>query len=146
MENGQAREAAEHLHQVLKHCRTAPPSRQPELLHDLVRDTLERLFDLHTQSKGAIEFLPPFERPEGSETRPKDLRLIDLDMGSEETWETLTAMFLTGKVPDARARGRPLPLPQRPVLAPPSSRRIGRNDPCPCGSGRKFKHCCGKKR
>jgi len=21
--------------------------------------------------------------------------------------------------------------------------RTGRNDPCPCGSGRKFKHCCG---
>ena len=20
----------------------------------------------------------------------------------------------------------------------------GRNDPCPCGSGRKYKHCCGK--
>ena len=19
----------------------------------------------------------------------------------------------------------------------------GRNEPCPCGSGRKFKHCCG---
>lgn len=23
------------------------------------------------------------------------------------------------------------------------SRRIGRNDPCPCGSGKKFKKCCG---
>jgi tetratricopeptide (TPR) repeat protein len=23
--------------------------------------------------------------------------------------------------------------------------RVGRNDPCPCGSGRKFKHCCGAK-
>jgi uncharacterized protein len=22
--------------------------------------------------------------------------------------------------------------------------KIGRNDPCPCGSGKKFKHCCGK--
>jgi uncharacterized protein len=22
--------------------------------------------------------------------------------------------------------------------------KVGRNDPCPCGSGRKFKHCCGK--
>ena len=22
--------------------------------------------------------------------------------------------------------------------------RIGRNDPCPCGSGKKYKHCCGK--
>jgi uncharacterized protein len=24
------------------------------------------------------------------------------------------------------------------------SRRAGRNDPCPCGSGRKYKKCCGK--
>jgi hypothetical protein len=23
-------------------------------------------------------------------------------------------------------------------------RRIGRNDPCPCGSGKKYKHCCGR--
>ena len=23
--------------------------------------------------------------------------------------------------------------------------RIGRNDPCPCGSGKKFKNCCLKK-
>lgn len=24
-------------------------------------------------------------------------------------------------------------------------RAVGRNDPCPCGSGKKFKKCCGKK-
>jgi hypothetical protein len=24
------------------------------------------------------------------------------------------------------------------------TRRVGRNAPCPCGSGRKFKHCCGR--
>jgi SEC-C motif-containing protein len=23
--------------------------------------------------------------------------------------------------------------------------KIGRNDPCPCGSGKKYKHCCGKR-
>ncbi len=22
--------------------------------------------------------------------------------------------------------------------------KVGRNEPCPCGSGRKFKKCCGK--
>jgi preprotein translocase subunit SecA len=22
-------------------------------------------------------------------------------------------------------------------------KKIGRNDPCPCGSGKKYKHCCG---
>jgi len=24
------------------------------------------------------------------------------------------------------------------------SRKVGRNDPCPCGSGKKYKRCCGK--
>ncbi|QNU68770.1 SEC-C domain-containing protein [Ruminiclostridium herbifermentans] len=24
------------------------------------------------------------------------------------------------------------------------SNRVGRNDPCPCGSGKKYKKCCGK--
>jgi preprotein translocase subunit SecA len=23
-------------------------------------------------------------------------------------------------------------------------KKIGRNDPCPCGSGKKYKHCCGQ--
>lgn len=23
-------------------------------------------------------------------------------------------------------------------------KKIGRNEPCPCGSGKKYKHCCGK--
>ena len=26
---------------------------------------------------------------------------------------------------------------------PASSKKIGRNEPCPCGSGKKFKKCCG---
>ena len=26
---------------------------------------------------------------------------------------------------------------------PIESRKVPRNDPCPCGSGRKFKRCCG---
>lgn len=25
-----------------------------------------------------------------------------------------------------------------------STPKIGRNDPCPCGSGKKYKKCCGK--
>jgi uncharacterized protein len=25
-----------------------------------------------------------------------------------------------------------------------SGPKVGRNDPCPCGSGKKFKKCCGK--
>lgn len=25
-----------------------------------------------------------------------------------------------------------------------SGRKVGRNEPCPCGSGKKYKHCCGR--
>ena len=27
---------------------------------------------------------------------------------------------------------------------PVTSKKIGRNDPCPCGSGKKYKKCCGR--
>jgi preprotein translocase subunit SecA len=30
--------------------------------------------------------------------------------------------------------------PKQPVLA---TKKAGRNDPCPCGSGKKYKKCCG---
>ncbi len=30
------------------------------------------------------------------------------------------------------------------VIAFPKSPKIGRNEPCPCGSGKKHKHCCGR--
>ena len=26
---------------------------------------------------------------------------------------------------------------------PAVSKKVGRNDPCPCGSGKKYKKCCG---
>lgn len=30
------------------------------------------------------------------------------------------------------------------IVSIKTGQKIGRNDPCPCGSGKKFKHCCGK--
>jgi preprotein translocase subunit SecA len=51
--------------------------------------------------------------------------------------------------PEASAAARPAPeesaldrLLERQAATQP--RQVGRNDPCPCGSGRKFKACCGK--
>ncbi|MBN1571678.1 MAG: preprotein translocase subunit SecA [Deltaproteobacteria bacterium] len=34
--------------------------------------------------------------------------------------------------------------PQKPKTVVRESAKIGRNDPCPCGSGKKYKKCCGK--
>ena len=30
------------------------------------------------------------------------------------------------------------------AIAQPGLQRVGRNDPCPCGSGKKYKHCHGQ--
>jgi uncharacterized protein len=44
-----------------------------------------------------------------------------------------------------RERSRDVPRPPLQLLTAPAvspRRKIGRNDPCPCGSGKKFKKCC----
>nr|MDD6334959.1 preprotein translocase subunit SecA [bacterium] len=45
----------------------------------------------------------------------------------------------------------PMPTHKAPKEATPKAAgparvgaKVGRNDPCPCGSGRKYKHCCGR--
>jgi hypothetical protein len=54
---------------------------------------------------------------------------------------------LTGKKMAEVPRAKP-PLPPKPHLSlprqPERKTRVGRNDPCPCGSGKKFKKCCGR--
>lgn len=46
------------------------------------------------------------------------------------------------QIQDMALRGEELPpMPAHPVNY---MDKVGRNDPCPCGSGKKYKHCCGK--
>jgi preprotein translocase subunit SecA len=40
------------------------------------------------------------------------------------------------------ALGTAAPKPAQPVER--HTPKVGRNDPCPCGSGKKYKHCHGK--
>jgi preprotein translocase subunit SecA len=43
-------------------------------------------------------------------------------------------------VPGAAISERRAPVAHGPADQP----KVGRNDPCPCGSGKKYKKCCGK--
>ncbi|HRR90272.1 MAG TPA: SEC-C metal-binding domain-containing protein, partial [Eubacteriales bacterium] len=38
--------------------------------------------------------------------------------------------------------GRPVAPKRKPMVNKGGD--VGRNDPCPCGSGKKYKNCCGK--
>jgi preprotein translocase subunit SecA len=37
----------------------------------------------------------------------------------------------------------PHPIPEAQGTFVRGERKVGRNEPCPCGSGKKFKHCHG---
>jgi uncharacterized protein YecA (UPF0149 family) len=60
---------------------------------------------------------------------------MNIDNGRIATWNEVLEM------PTAEfSRYRPMAIPPTPKQA--IRKRVGRNDPCPCGSGKKFKQCC----
>lgn len=60
--------------------------------------------------------------------------LMDTSTGRIHTDEEVRAMSAEDRARIIRMSLAPTPLQSR-------MGRAGRNDPCPCGSGRKFKHC-----
>ncbi len=74
---------------------------------------------------------------------------------SAETVEVSQSVSSAGKVLRQKTQvnigGAGLPLSEmsnlaamlRGTSAPVTRQKVGRNEPCPCGSGKKFKKCCG---
>lgn len=84
------------------------------------------------------------------EREPDPFAILQL-FGTNEGWEEQESYpdeeiaELQDSVPEVARLLAALGLEQR--AATPTFRReepkVGRNDPCPCGSGKKFKQCCG---
>jgi preprotein translocase subunit SecA len=77
---------------------------------------------------------------------------IGLDGGKTVVVTSITHLRIDSNHPLARRieayqlrRSQQLASSGEPSASPMLSRgrRIGRNDPCPCGSGKKYKKCCG---
>jgi preprotein translocase subunit SecA len=64
---------------------------------------------------------------------------VDPATGDDEFTPAL-APVLAGNGNGAQAGGQAARNPNNPA----SWGKVGRNEPCPCGSGKKFKHCHGK--
>jgi hypothetical protein len=157
-DEGDWKRAAECFESAVRHAQTAPNT-SPELLEKLVRTCLEELFELHCESDGEIPFPPKFPTPPiEADERPQSLGIVNLDLASEEGIQILTSIYLTGKLPEpvreraatvrvATASQEGLPPSEFPRLESQGGtirpeKRTGRNDPCPCGSGKKYKRCC----
>jgi uncharacterized protein len=65
----------------------------------------------------------------------------DLTEGNDPL--AIDAMEVVGYIPEAALQLHAYWMAQRSEFTPRRAEpKVGRNDPCPCGSGRKFKQCC----
>jgi preprotein translocase subunit SecA len=83
-------------------------------------------------------------RPEPPRRTPRNLRtnVADIERAIGQTPDDDPTAKRNGNTPRHQQRGPARP-PASPARPPHSPSRIGRNDPCPCGSGKKYKKCHG---
>jgi uncharacterized protein len=95
-----------------------------------ISDTILEPRDFHQdlaqaqQAADPIGAFPPYERDDGS---------LDNAAQMLSTWSLFQPPEPVRKLPTPPSLGGPIRNPYR---------DIGRNDPCPCGSSKKFKKCC----
>jgi SEC-C motif-containing protein len=98
----------------------------------------------------------PFE-PEGEPQRREWTRLVihahEVGAGGDSAIVDFTAYFKEGETEQTHPERSVFqrvdgawyfvrPLRQGPAPVRSTQAKVGRNDPCPCGSGRKYKQCC----
>jgi preprotein translocase subunit SecA len=86
-----------------------------DMIHRLKSDVVERLFKVQIKSDDDAEEIVPEPRAEK----------VTLSRGEEPK--------------EKETQGKK----EKPVIR--HGAKVGRNDPCPCGSGKKYKKCCGMK-
>jgi uncharacterized protein YecA (UPF0149 family) len=62
----------------------------------------------------------------------------------EEQWKNTPRPAFDGKTPAEMLAEDPTLMPSKVETYHREEPRVGRNDPCPCGSGKKYKKCCGR--
>ncbi len=154
METGRVLDSVPCWHAVLSHARDARHLKK-DMLRNIVHVAIECLLEAHAESKGQIDLLPKMDSIElakRSKDEPAVFELLEFDLGSEEGIGELCDVFLGHR----QRRWRDLlPRLKRQIfdaqderIAAPLRREaatVGRNQPCPCGSGHKYKKCCGRR-
>jgi len=118
-----------------------------QLIERISHDTLKNLFQLRIDSNtsrfGQQPSLPNY-REEHKDSTNMGFRSINTAVASENqnqgglpnSQASRNSGQLTASGPSSPAEANH----KQPVRVDP---KVGRNDPCPCGSGKKFKRCCG---
>ena len=153
VEQGLYWEAVPHLERLVNLCR------DPEMDEDLCRKVFESLLTLTTEIQDEIGHrIELFKIPDPSSLsnrkgikkgiKPTDLEFLTLDPDDPDDLEDMFHLYRHGKLPERRLRPRRIEPDSDPSASerqePVRVTKVGRNQPCSCGSGKKYKRCCGR--
>jgi len=86
-----------------------------------------------------IRFLSRLEVRSHSEVEELERRQLEAQAQQKMEFQHAESSALAEEAPTAAPQPE---LEQQPFVR--EGEKVGRNDPCPCGSGKKYKHCHGK--
>lgn len=129
--------------------------RDPQLDEGSGQEIFGALLQLSAELKDkggySIDLLSPSEKHPDIKQEPEEpvvLEVMTLDPGKPGDFEQMYHLFRHGSLSKGRPehRWRETEVDSwRPASAVPIRvSKIGRNDPCSCGSGKKYKRCCGR--
>ena len=95
---------------------------------------MEKTFDGKKNSKLGTKNNPAAVNVQ-TEERAKELESVFEEKG----WE-----YKIELEPDKPEDITDLEILLNPIKTEIADKKVGRNEPCPCGSGKKYKKCCGK--
>lgn len=104
-------------------------------------DAWERLLEqADEETQATLIFLMALQDIYTGRSKFTDDEIDQIDLEAPDPIPNCVATILHQSRPEL-SRPEPANLPGMPFKAAP---RPGRNDPCSCGSGRKYKQCCGR--
>lgn len=156
------RDAIPYLDTLIRLCREN--AMDEKLRRDMFASLLEQVVVVERKTGQRLDLFPVPDRAEVASMAsehgetPPVVYLTSFDLSDPDDFERMYQVFRTGRMPEETPRrglARWLPgartteatpqtwqLPAAPVRT--AQLKVGRNAPCPCGSGRKYKRCCGR--
>jgi preprotein translocase subunit SecA len=106
------------------------------MLDSIKREVTRHLLAVQVRSQAEVEEAE--RKAEEAARALKNVQYQHADYGQALADEPQSDAAAGGAMPDSQPAAEPV----QPFVR--SSQKVGRNDPCPCGSGKKFKQCHGK--
>ncbi len=135
----------EHLRQVIgwrAQAQRDPLNEYKSEAFNLFNELINKLGETATQQLMHVELMSQEEMQEQQRLTMPPMQASHFDPLSGEDEMAIAAVNARIAAGAFSALPQPAP-PQRIASEPESWGRVGRNEPCPCGSGKKLKHCHG---